>query len=206
MYPTQLARLPDEARQRVARQLGEFLAALHHHEDSAITFRTGWIPEPGADPTGDLLVFGQCLDAGEYRRLEANLRAMHGNPANYQEPSAILHGDLYFGNMLWDKNTRVATTGIIDWSSVGRGLSAWDFISLADFATSRNDRLLHEILHWYGGDDALFKQIKEMAILEVMNWYWYYHHRKDQKGMQRAIKRLKRVRRGRRVARAPNRW
>ena len=193
LYPTQIARLPNADRQRVAEQLGEFLALLHHHVDTAITFRTGWTPTPGADPSGDLCVFSPFLDATECRNLEANLQAMHDNPANYVQPTAMLHGDLYFGNMLWDKHARVVT-GIIDWSSVGRGLPAWDFINLADFTTSRNDRFLREILRWYGAaDDALFIQIKEMTILEMMNWYWCYWHRKDQKGMTRAIKRMKRV-------------
>ena len=192
LYPTQVARLPNAAKQRVAEQLGEFLSALHHHEDGAITFHTGWTPTPGSDPSGDLCVFSPFLDSTECRNLEANLQAMHDNPANYVEPTAILHGDLYSGNILWDKSMRILT-GIIDWSSVGRGLPAWDFIGLADFAASRNDRFLKEIIRWYGGDDALFIQIKQMTILEMMNWYWCYWHRKDQKGMARAIKRMKRV-------------
>ena len=33
LYPTQVARLPNAAKQRVAEQLAEFLSALHHHED-----------------------------------------------------------------------------------------------------------------------------------------------------------------------------
>jgi aminoglycoside 2''-phosphotransferase len=192
LYPTQIARLPNAGKLRVAEQLGAFLGALHRHEDKSITFETGWTPTPGSDPSGDLCVFSPFLDATECRNFETNLRALHDNPANYVRPTAILHGDLYFGNMLWDKEARVVT-GIIDWSSLGRGLPAWDFIGLADFATSRNDGFLKEILRWYGGDDALFNQIKEMTILEMMNWYWCYWHRKDQKGMTRAIKRMKRV-------------
>ena len=169
-----------------------FLALLHHHENNTITFPSGWIPTPGSDPSGDLCVFSQFLDATECTNLEANLRAMHENPANYVQPTAILHGDLYFGNILWNKNTR-SVTGIIDWSSVGRGLPACDFIGIADFAMNRNDQFLRQIVRAYGGDDALFTQIKEMAIIEVMNWYWCYWHRKDQKGMARALRRLKRV-------------
>jgi aminoglycoside 2''-phosphotransferase len=191
LSPTQIARLPNADKQRVAEQLGLFLAALHHHEDKAITFRTGWFPEAGSDP-GGLCGFDQFLDASERRKLEANLRALRGNPANNVEPTAIIHGDLWAGNILWDKARR-ALTGIIDWSSVGRGIAAFDFISLADFTMNRNDRFLREMLRWYGGDDALFDQIKEMAIVEVMNWYWCFSHRRDQKGMARAIKRLKRV-------------
>src|SRR5689334_600065 len=76
LYPTQIARLPNDRKRRLAKQLGGFLAALHHYEDKAITFQTGWIPTPGADPTGDLCVFAQFLDASECRKLEANLRAM----------------------------------------------------------------------------------------------------------------------------------
>jgi aminoglycoside 2''-phosphotransferase len=192
LYPTQIARLPNVDRQRVAEQLGRFLAVLHHHEDNTITFQTGWIPTPDSDASGDVCDLFPFLDATECRNLEANLQAIHDNPANYVQPTAILHGDLYFGNVLWDRNTR-AVTGIVDWSSVGRGLPAWDFIALADFATNRSDRFLQQVLRSYGGDDALFTQIKEMAIFEVMNWYWCYWHRRDQKGMARAAKRLKRV-------------
>ena len=69
-------RLPNDGKRRIAKQLGGFLAALHHYEDKAITCQAGWIPKPGADPTGDLCVFAQFLDASECRELEANLRAM----------------------------------------------------------------------------------------------------------------------------------
>lgn len=68
-YPTQIARLLKTEQQRVAEQLGRFLAALHHHEDVAVTFQTGWIPTPGSDPSGDLCVFSQFLDAVERRNL-----------------------------------------------------------------------------------------------------------------------------------------
>ena len=84
-------------------------------------------------------------------------------------------------------------TGIIDWSAVGRGIPALDFIALADFTTNRNDRFLKEIIRGYGGDDALFNQVKENAILEVINWYWCFENRNDRKGMTRTIKRLKRI-------------
>ena len=137
-------------------------------------------------------VFAQYLDASDCRKLEANLQAITDNPANCVERATIIHGDLYFDNMLWDQRTRVVS-GIIDWSDVGRGIPALDFIALADFTTNRNDRFLKEIIRWYGGDDALFNQVKENAILEVINWYWCFENRNDRKGMTRTMKRLKRL-------------
>jgi aminoglycoside phosphotransferase (APT) family kinase protein len=189
LYPTRIARLPNEDKLRIAKQLGAFLVALHHHEDKAVAFCTGYFVNGSfPNPVG----FARHLDASEFRKLEANLRAIADNPANFVEPTRIIHGDLYFGNMLWDERTRVVT-GIIDWSAVGRGIPVLDFISLADFTTDQNDHFLRDVIREYGGDDLLFHQVKEDAILEVMNWYWCYEHRKDHIGMTRSIKRLKRL-------------
>jgi aminoglycoside phosphotransferase (APT) family kinase protein len=84
-------------------------------------------------------------------------------------------------------------TGVVDWSNMGRGLPAMDFIALADFTDNRNDQFLRRILRWYGADDSLFNQVKENAILEVLNWYWWYEARKDPKGTARTLERLKRI-------------
>ena len=190
LYSTQIELLPWEAKEQIAKQLGLFLATLHHYQDETIVFSTGYLG-PGVDQSWPRF-FARYLRASETRTFEAKLKAIVDNPANFVEPTTIIHGDLYFANVLWDK-TNWVVTGIVDWDAMGRGIPAMDFIALADFTDNRNDQFLRHIIRWYGGDDNLFKQVKENAILEVLNWYWWYEHRKDLKGAGRTVERLKRM-------------
>src|SRR4051794_30155057 len=97
--------------------------------------------------------FATYLSADERRRLDARLEAVADNPTNLVEPTRIIHGDLYFKNILWDEASG-AITGVIDWFALGLGVPAMDFIALADFNARRNDRFLQEILRAYGADDG----------------------------------------------------
>lgn len=190
LHPAQVERLDEGDRQRIARQLGLFLAALHRCRDERIDFDAGLLvmrhgydrtcPEP----------FAMYLDAREHGRLEARLAAISDNPANFVEPTSIIHGDLYSGNILWDRKTK-SITGVIDWSEVGLGIPAMDFIALADFTTSRNDDFLRAILSWYGADEALFRQVKENTVIEVLNWLWFHQMRNDAAGLKSTIDRLR---------------
>ena len=190
--PTGMDRLDDEDKQRIAKQLGVFLATLHRSRDTSIDFDTGYLTLREGDDRSTPGNFKEFLSARECRKLDARLEAIADNPANFVEPRWIIHGDLHFENILWDETKRVVT-GVIDWSEMGLGIPAMDFIMLADFATNRNDQFLKDILHWYGGDDGLFEQVKANAILDVMNWFWFYEAREDSAGVARSVEKLKSV-------------
>ena len=190
---TEIDRLPAEDKKRIAKQVGVFLATLHDYRDNTIDWETGWFAgkREGGEPS-DAQCFVNYLSAGEYRRLVAKREAIENNPANFVQPATIIHNDLYFLNILWDRTSRTIT-GILDWSEMGLGIPALDFIGIADFATSRNDQFLRDIVRWYGAGDTLFNQIKENAIIEVMNWFWFYEHTNDPEGAARTITRLKNI-------------
>jgi len=191
LSPTQIETLNDEAKERIAKQLGGFLATLHHHRDASIDFDGSLVLRHGyhrSCPEG----FEKYLTARERRNLDAKLEAIVDNPANFVEPTAIVHGDLYVGNILWDK-TSSRITGIIDWTGMGLGIPAMDFIGLADFTQDRNDEFLREMIRWYGGDEGLFDQVKQNVAIEVMNWLWCYEHRTDLRGVARTVQRFKRM-------------
>ena len=151
--------------------------------DGALSLRKGYYRSTPA-------AFRERLRADECGKLDAKLEAIADSPANLIEPTTITHGDLYFANILWDE-TKGAITGVLDWHEMGLGIPAMDFIALADFTTRRNDQFLRDIVRWYGADDSLFHQVKENAIIEVLNWFWFYEMRKDREGMARTIERLR---------------
>jgi aminoglycoside 2''-phosphotransferase len=187
---TEMDRLSKEDKQRIAKQLGVFLAVLHHSPDQGIDVEAGYFAgrRERCQPS-DANAFIEYLHASEYRKLAAKLEAIENNPSNFVQPT-IIHGDLYFRNILWDKRSRMIT-GIIDWDGLALGIPALDFTGLADFTASRNDDFLMDILRWYGSDNGMFTQVKENAIIEVMNWFWFYEHTNDPRGMAATIKRLK---------------
>ena len=188
--PSEIDRLSEADKRQIAKQLGEFLATLHRAHDDTIDFDTGYLSMREGFDRACPDAFTKYLRADECRSLDAKLEAIADNDANFSEPATIIHGDLYFGNILWDATRRVIT-GVIDWSEMGRGIPAMDFIALADFTTSRNDQFLQDIFRWYGADERMFAQVKQNAIIEVMNWFWFYEARKDATGIARAVDRLK---------------
>jgi aminoglycoside 2''-phosphotransferase len=190
LHPAHIERLDAGDRQRIAKQLGLFLSALHRCRDERIDFDAGLlVMRHGYDRTCPEPLTSY-LDVGERRKLDARLAAIAGNPANFVEPTSIIHADLYFGNILWDRKSK-CITGIIDWSEMGLGIPAMDFLGLADFTTSRNDDFLRSILAWYGGDEALFRQVKENVVIEVLNWLWFYRMREDPAGVRTTVRRLR---------------
>lgn len=55
------------------------------------------------------------------------------------------------------------------------------------------------MLKWYGvKNDSLFIQIKENAIIDLMNWFWFYKKTGNPKGVNRIVKKMKMIL-GRRV-------
>ena len=190
--PAEMERLGREDKQHIAKQFGLFLSALHQSHDDSIDFDTGYLSLRKGYFRSTPVNLREHLRVSERRRLDAKLEAVADNPANFVEPTRIIHGDLCIGNILWD-NSRGTITGVIDWSEMGLGIPAMDFVALADFTTNRNDQFLSEIVRWYGLDDSLFNQIKANAIIEVLNWFWFHENRKDRDGMVRAMTRLKSI-------------
>ncbi len=193
LYRTNIEKLSRKDRTRIARQLGQFLRALHSFKKSAVNFDTGYLIMKKGDYKSlpDLLT--KHLNAAECNVLSTKLTAIANNPRNFEKPSAIIHGDLHFNNILWDPKKKIIT-GILDWAEVGLGIPAMDFIGLADFSKKTNDQFLRDILTYYGAkNDDLFNQIKENYIIDVMNWFWWYEKNHQPKGMARIIKRLKRL-------------
>ena len=190
-YQSYLKNLSKEDRQQVARQLGLFLKVLHGHKDRHITFDTGYLVMRKEDYQSCPVEIAKYLNKNESNTLALRLRKIADNPDNFQKPTTIIHGDLNFNNILWDKNKKTIT-GIIDWSDMGLGIPAMDFIMLADFTGSRNDQYLRDILSWYGDkNDKLFYQVKDNAVIDIMNWFWFYKMHNNFKGVSKIIKKLK---------------
>ncbi|MFA6106160.1 MAG: aminoglycoside phosphotransferase family protein [Patescibacteria group bacterium] len=192
-YPANFKKLTEKEKTKTAKQIGLFLKTLHAHKNKRIDFNTGYLVMRKEDYKTPPLTIAKRLNLDERKALKAKIGIIAKNPLNFKKPSSIIHGDLNFNNILWDPEKK-SITGIIDWAELGLGMPAMDFIMLADFNVKKNDKFLKEILKYYGvkGNDLLF-QIKENAIIDVMNWFWSYHKEKNQKGMARMIGKLKRI-------------
>lgn len=189
---TSIEKLTTREKTKVARQLGLFLKVLHSRKDKRINFDTGYLVMRRSDYLVCPKEIARHLNKSERDKLTDKLRAIANNSLNFKKPKNIIHGDLNFNNILWNKDKKI--TGILDWSDMGLGIPAMDFIGLADFSTNKNDQFLREVLKWYGAkDDKLFFQIKENSIIEVMNWFWFYRMHNDRGGLSGVIKKLKRM-------------
>jgi aminoglycoside phosphotransferase (APT) family kinase protein len=193
LYSTNIEKLAKNDRLKIAKQFGLFLKTLHSYKDRKINFDTGYLVMRKEDYESCPKLITQYLNADERKALDAKLRAIANNPRNFEKPKTIIHGDLNFNNILWDSNRKVIT-GILDWSDMGLGIPAMDFIALADFNKKRSDQFLKDILTYDGAkNDDLFFQIKENAIIEVINWFWFYEKNNRPKSTARIIRKLKRI-------------
>jgi aminoglycoside phosphotransferase (APT) family kinase protein len=193
LYPSQIDRLRKADKRRIAKQLGSFLATLHREQDERVDSVTGYLGKGRAGPRPCPEDFEAVLSATECEKLEARLRAIGENPLNLAQPTTVIHGDFYAGNILWDRRRKVVT-GIVDWTNVGLGIPVVDFAGVANFHTRRNDDFLRTMLAWYGStDEGMFHQIKACSVIEAMNWFWCYQHRGDTKGMAWGVAKLKRI-------------
>ena len=62
------------------------------------------------------------------------------------------------------------------------------------YVCNKNDQFLKDILHAYGKDEVeLFTQIKELSILEPLNYYWWYEKNNMPEGMEKIIMKLKTI-------------
>ena len=192
-YPTDIEKLLKKDKFKISKQLGLFLKALHRHKDKRIDFDTGYLVMRKDDYLSCPKELAKRLSPNERKTLNARLKAIKNNSLNFKKPTAIIHGDLNFNNILWDKNKK-AITGVLDWSDMGFGIPAMDFIGIADFNKKDNDQFLKNILKWYGvNNDNLFSQIKENAIIDVINWFWFYKKTNNPNGVIRIVKKLKRI-------------
>lgn len=191
--PTQIVKLSVKDKNKIAKQLGLFLKSLHNHKHKQIYFNTGYLVMRKSDYNAVPKQIAKYLNSYERKVLLNKIKAIASNPLNFKKPTTIIHGDLNFNNILWDRD-RKTITGILDWSDMGLGIPAMDFIALADFNKESNDDFLRQILDSYGAkNDDLFNQIKESAIIEVLNWFWFYLEAKNQKGVSRMVKKLKKI-------------
>jgi len=192
-HPTNIKKLSEKDKLRIAKQIGLFLKDLHNFKSKKINFDTGYLVMRKGDYETCPKEIAKYLDEDEIRVLETKLKAIENNPLNFKKPTSIIHGDFYFNNIIWNPDKKVIT-GVIDWANLGLGIPAMDFIMLADFNGNKNDKFLKEILKYYGakGDD-LFFQIKENAIIDTMNWFWSYYKESNSKGVAGMIKKLKKI-------------
>lgn len=192
-HPTIIKKLSEKDKLKIAKQIGLFLKELHNFKSKEINFDTGYLIMRKGDYKTCPKEIAEYLNANEIKALEIKLKAIENNPLNFKKPTSIIHGDFYFNNIIWNPDKKVIT-GVIDWANVGLGTPAMDFIMLADFNTNKNDRFLKGILKYYGakGDD-LFFQIKENAIVDIMNWFWSYYKENNPQGVARMIKKLKKI-------------
>jgi len=193
LYPSNIYKLNNKDKNKIAKQLGLFLKTLHNYKNDYINFDTGYLVMRKKDFITCPKEIAKHLNAKEKKILETKFKVIKNNPLSFKKSTTVIHGDFHFNNILWDPQTK-NITGVIDWSELGLGIPAMDFIMLANFNISKNDKFLKEILKYYGSDnDDLFFQIKENAITDVLNWYWTYYIEKNSKGMDRIIKKLKRI-------------
>ncbi|HVU09974.1 MAG TPA: phosphotransferase [Phototrophicaceae bacterium] len=106
------------------RQIAAYLAQIHRIETSKLDFLPLRPPAFTTLPNDD-------YHGGSADRLRVALAAV--TPLERRNPSVLLHGDFWAGNILW-KNNRLAA--VVDWEDATLG------DPLTDFAISRLDTLL----------------------------------------------------------------
>ncbi|OGM00880.1 hypothetical protein A2480_00055 [Candidatus Uhrbacteria bacterium RIFOXYC2_FULL_47_19] len=191
--PANFKKLTNNEKTKIAFQLGRFLKALHSFKSKQCDYSANYL----VMKKGDYLTCSETItkhfNKKEIENFQIKHNAIEGNPLNFKKPTTIIHGDLFFNNILWNPKNKTLT-GVIDWAESGRSIPAMDFFMLADFNTTSNDKFLKDILRSYdANDDKLFKQIKELAIIDPMNWFWAYYKENNSKGQERMIKRMKKI-------------
>ncbi|MFA5986970.1 MAG: aminoglycoside phosphotransferase family protein [Parcubacteria group bacterium] len=191
--PTNFKKLTIKEKKKIAFQIGKFLKVLHNFKCRQCNYNANYL----VLKKGDYLTCSETItkhfSAKERENFQIKHIAIENNLSNFKKPTTIIHGDLFFNNILWDPKTK-KLTGVIDWAESGRSIPALDFFMLADFNNNTNDKFLKDILKSYGAkDDRLFKQIKGLAIIDPMNWFWAYYKEKNAKGMEKMIKKMKRI-------------
>ncbi len=109
LYKTNLKKLTENERTKIAEQIGLFLKTLHNYKNKHIDFDTGYLIMRKEDYNTCPKEIAKYLNSCERKSLEAKLKLIKENHLNFEKPTTIIHGDLYFNNILWNskrKNNR----------------------------------------------------------------------------------------------------
>lgn len=152
-----------EARERLARQLGEFLAALHRISASRVDDCRLSTVTSTTLATRIRRHSGSRQPDGNHRHLETLLAAIPPDPS----PPSILHMDIAPGHVLLD-DTRGQLTGVIDFGDVALGDRRRDFIYvLEDFG----EQMLQGVLRGYSEDSLdMLAAIRAWRELDQLEW------------------------------------
>lgn len=139
-------------------QLARQLAMIHQIDCSRVD--VSFLPQQ-AERVAWLL--RECAERGAASDDEERIRAVleAAWPLPQQNPSALLHGDFWPGNILWRDGRLV---GVIDWEDAALG------DPLADLANSRLEML------WAFGSEAMQRFTEHYQSLHALDWanlpYW----------------------------------
>lgn len=151
--------LPDrDARERVAAQLAAFLHALHTLTPDSLD-----ISLPLQDTRDEWAEIFDRIQRHLFPSMRPDVRiavarrfeAFLEDDASFDYPHVIRHGDFGTSNILHDPDS-ATITGVIDWSSVGRGDPAAD---LAGLLSSYGESFARHLAPHYAGLDALRPRI-----------------------------------------------
>jgi len=164
--------LPDEARAGAAREIAEFLAALHSLRTDAVLACGVPVSDHAADARRVLDGFRAALRP----RLAADVAArVEGAFASYLDGGerwayrpAILHGDFGPDHVMHDPETG-RVTGVIDFGDLAIGDPARDFIYVhEDFGPDVLARLLP--LYRLESPEAMFPRLRFHYLLSATEW------------------------------------
>lgn len=170
-----LSALPDVPRRDMAMALMAFLRALH----TIPLAEVGGAALPGvADCASWATMYAQVrerlfpLMRGEARRAVATRFETYLGAARADHPETLVHGDFGPGNILYQPDPSAHLSGVVDWSSAGRGDPAVDLAALigpvsyplgaiaSGFAAYPEAEAMLERAHFYAStfalQDALF--------------------------------------------------
>jgi aminoglycoside 2''-phosphotransferase len=152
--------LPVGARNRCARAVGEFLAALHQ-TDLALARGTGVPPHEYSERCVAMLTESHAeLPPFLLGVVEAHRYCSY-------EP-VLLHGDLSPDHVMWDASSQ-EVTGIIDFGDMAVGDPAWDFVYLYD---DYGPDFVERALSAYTCEDpvALLRRVRGLQFIEMIVW------------------------------------
>ncbi len=164
-------RLPGPAREATARELAEFLRALH-----AVPLEIGaacGVPRldgsaMAAELRKEVPGILPLFDPASRTRLEQFLIEWPDSSGERERSPALLHCDLAPGHLLYHP-APARLSGIIDFGDVAMGDPARDFIYLyEDFGPDMLDR----VVSWYAGEASagLTAAVRRWHLLEAVAW------------------------------------
>jgi aminoglycoside 2''-phosphotransferase len=180
-----VAALPDDALERIARQLADFLGVLHQLPLSLL---------PPGTPIQDTRDEWEELFAGfreqlfPYMRRDArdtvtrDFSAFLDAPLRDAWTPVIRHGDLGSGNVLYDAESG-ALTGVIDFASAGVGDPAIDLAALMSWG----DRLLAQVLVAWPAAQSLLARAQFYRSTFLLQEAYYGLRDGDQESFESGI-------------------